>query len=77
MKKYNKDLAIIIGSITAVMTFLILLMMWTDRNIEFALSYFKGAPVEVPFWISGLATIILNVIVMMFNVVCEIARFVI
>ena len=47
---------------------------WTDRNLEFAISYFKGVPVEIPTWLSFLAALVLNAIALAFNVICEIAR---
>lgn len=51
---------------------------WTDRNLEFAISYFKGVPVEIPTWLSFLAMIVFNAIALaFFNVICEIARVVI
>lgn len=50
------------------------LSLWTDRNLEFWLSYWKGQPVEVPGWLSFLATFILNGIILLANTIGEIAR---
>ncbi len=46
---------------------------WTDRNLEFWLSYFKGEAVEVDLWLSALLCILgpANIFV---NVIAEIAK---
>lgn len=33
-----------------------LLSFWTDRNLDFWLTYFKGETVDCPFWLSFLAS---------------------
>jgi hypothetical protein len=30
--------------------------LWTDRNLDFYVSLAKGTPVDVPFWISAVAS---------------------
>ncbi len=52
-----------------------LMARWTDRNLDFWLTYFKGETVDVPLWLSWLAAIALNVITFAANVISEIARF--
>lgn len=53
------------------------LTLWTDRTLDFWLTYFKGEVVNVPFWLSFLATIILNAASLILNVLSEIIRFLI
>ncbi len=48
---------------------------WTDRNLDFWLSHFKGEQVDCPMWMSVVATIILNGIILAVNIIGEIARY--
>jgi len=50
------------------------LTFWTDRTLEFWLSYFKEAPIDVPWYLSALATLVSNGLSVPINVVSEIAR---
>ena len=50
------------------------LSFWTDRNLDFFVSYFKGSPVDVPFWLSALVTILLNGLILVANIIAEIVR---
>jgi hypothetical protein len=47
---------------------------WTDGNLEYAVSYFKGREVSIPFWISAVVSIIGSALVFAFNIVCEITK---
>jgi len=47
---------------------------WTDRTLEFWLSFFKGEAVSVPFILSGILSVVLNVIAVVINIISEIAR---
>lgn len=60
----------IIGIITYFFT------LWTDRNLDYIVSYFKGHPVDVPMWLSFLTTVALNAVTLLFNVICEILKFI-
>ena len=51
------------------------LVLWTDRNLDFWLTVQKGAPVDVPLWLSALASIFAPFAVLG-NIVGEIARLV-
>lgn len=31
--------------------------LWTDRNLDFYVTLIKGTPTDVPFWISGVASL--------------------
>jgi hypothetical protein len=55
--------------------FLLILALWTDRNIDFWLTYFKGFETNCPYWLSLIATI-LGPFPFIFNVLSELARFV-
>lgn len=47
---------------------------WTDRSLDFWLTYLKGTETNCPFWLSALVTIISNGLGLLFNVITEIAR---
>ncbi len=51
--------------------------LWTDRNLEFWLSYFKGEQVDVPMWMSVVTTIVLNAVILAGNILSELFRLVI
>ena len=57
-------------------TLCILLTLWTDRTLDFWMTYAKGAPVDVPFWLSFIMTIILNGAMMLVNILTELFRLV-
>lgn len=63
---------VILGLIFAVVP---LLGFWTDRNLDFWLSQMKGHPVNVPYWLSLVLTIVTNGLAIIANVIAEIARF--
>jgi prepilin-type N-terminal cleavage/methylation domain-containing protein len=62
--------AIVIG-------FLFIVPLWTDRTLDFWLSYFKGSQINVPYWISFLVTVILNAVILAINIISELLRLVI
>lgn len=47
---------------------------WTDRNLDFWFTYFKGMPVDIPQWLSFVATIF-GPISIAANIIMELARF--
>lgn len=47
---------------------------WTDRNLDFWFSYFKGHPIDVPYWMSFLVSVVFNVIIVGFNIIAELAK---
>jgi hypothetical protein len=49
---------------------------WTDRTLEFWLSYLKHEPIYVPYWLSLLLTIILNGAALLINIISELIRLV-
>jgi uncharacterized protein with PQ loop repeat len=52
-----------------------LLSSWTDRNLDFWFSYFKGTPVDIPMWISVIATIVFNGPGIIINLIAEILKY--
>jgi len=52
-----------------------LLSLWTDRNLEYYLSMYKGEAVDIPYAISVLITIVLNAVIFGLNVLGEILRY--
>lgn len=54
-----------------------LLSLWTDRSLEFWLSYTKGKPVDVPQWLSFVLTVVLNAVILTANIVSELIRLVV
>lgn len=50
-----------------------LLGLWTDRNLDFFLTYYKETPTDAPFLISWLASIPLP-ITLIANIICEVVR---
>lgn len=66
------------GPIIALIVITVLLIvpmsMWTDRNLDFWISYFHNSPVDVPYWFSLLVTIVFNQVVFILNIILEILR---
>jgi hypothetical protein len=57
-----------------VFNLLVALSLWTERNLEFWLSRYKGSEVDLPFWMSAVLSVVLSVIVVAANIVSEILR---
>lgn len=53
------------------------LSLWTDRSLEFWMSFIKGTPILCPGWLSFLVTLCLNAVILGLNVLSEIVRLVI
>ena len=51
------------------------LAMWTDSNLDFWFTYFKDAPVDIPFGWSYAATLLLPPIAITGNLIMSLARF--
>lgn len=47
---------------------------WTDRNLDFAVSFLRHTQTDVPFWISFLSTLFFSPLVLPFNIFMEIVR---
>ena len=49
---------------------------WTDRSMDYLLTMIKGHPVNCPYWLSFLVTVIGNGATLLFNVIMEVVRLV-
>ena len=47
---------------------------WTDNNLEFWLSYFKGIYTPVNNWLSLILTVVLNAFAVLANIISEICK---
>jgi uncharacterized membrane-anchored protein len=52
-----------------------LLALWTNSNLDFWISYFKGHAVHVPYWMAFLLTLCTNVAGIAGNLIAQIARY--
>lgn len=50
------------------------LALWTEKNLEFWLGYFKGEAVDIPFWMSWALSIVLNAFIIALNLISEIIQ---
>lgn len=53
-----------------------LMVNWTDGNLDWLVSKLSGHAVDVPTWLSAIITFVGNGVVLIFNVICEIAKLV-
>lgn len=51
------------------------LVLWTGRNLDFWISFFKHKSVHVPFWLSLLLTLFSGGTITVLNIIGEIARY--
>lgn len=52
----------------------ILNMWWTDRTLDYWLSFIKGCDVDVPFFISAIISIVCGYVMIIINIVSELIR---
>lgn len=76
-KGYTLSELLLVLLIFSIIPVLSLLSFWTDRTLDFWVSYFKGINVNVPFWISILSSIFFNVISLGVNIISEIMRLIV
>ena len=69
------ELLIVVSIVGILLIGFPLLGLWTDRNLDFWMSHFKGTAVNVPYWLSLVVTIIGNAVILAANVLGEICRF--
>lgn len=79
--KDNSDLFTTLASWTIVLTVVAIVFYisyeyinWTDKNLEYFVSYLKERPVKIPFWISAVVVFLTNVCTLFFNIICEIIK---
>lgn len=51
-----------------------LLSLWTDSNLDFWLTHIKGVETDCPFWLSALAILVLNGVIVEANLISEIVK---
>jgi hypothetical protein len=47
---------------------------WTEGSLEFWLTYLKGQPVDIPFYLAVIVSVALNGAVIPFNVITMVAK---
>jgi len=60
--------------IIAVLCLLPLYVIWTDGNLDYAVSLIKGKSVNVPMWISVIFAIVSNGVGLVFNIIVAIIK---
>lgn len=58
-----------------IVTVITLSVMWTDRSLDYVATLIKGSPVDVPMWISAIASLFAP-IGLFFNLCVEFLRLV-
>ena len=76
MKRNGNILVIFILWAVVVIGIGTILTLWTDRNLDYALTWIKGQPVNCPMWLSFIAALIGNGVTVVFNILMELARLV-
>ena len=74
MKKTVIIETLICLGVLAILCLIPVYMIWTDNNLDYVVSLIKGKPVNVPFWISALFSIVANGIGLLFNLIVEIIK---
>jgi len=78
IKMIFAGLMLVIGGIVCVLFAYSILVfpfvLWTDRTLDFWVTYLKGTTVDVPFWLSFIVTIVFNAVILLINVISEVAR---
>ena len=77
MNSDSKAKIIVFGGVSVLICSLFAAIgLWTDRNLEYFLTMWKGEAVDVPFWISFAISIVLNAVIIGFNIMAELLRLV-
>lgn len=50
---------------------------WTDSNLDFWLTYIKKSPIDIPFYLSYIVSIILNGGILAINIILSLLRYII
>lgn len=68
------ELIIVLTLLVIIPSLIVGLGLWTDRSLDFWISYVKGHEVDAPYWVSLVASIVLNGVIVGLNILSEIAR---
>lgn len=68
------ELLIVVLMVAIIPAIVVGMTIWTDRNIDYPLTLWKGHAVNCPYWLSFLATVVGNAFTLIFNVAMEIVR---
>ena len=68
------ELMIVLVLVLIVPVVIVGLCVWTDRNLDYLLTWIAGQPRNCPMWLSAIATFVLNGVILVFNIVMEILR---
>ncbi len=80
MSKYNTGSGVGMGCLVTsaflgIYCFIVyLLSFWTDRNLDFWFSYFKGREVDIPQWLSFLVSFV-SPVALAGNILMELFKF--
>lgn len=64
----------LIIAFTIYATIIAAVTMWTDRNMDYWVTYLKEEPTDVPYWVSFVVTFVLNGFILFLNTVAEVAK---
>lgn len=73
-KGFTSTEVLIVILLICALAFVPVLGIWTDRTLEFWLSYFRHETISVPYWLSLIITIIFNGIAIGINILSELFR---
>lgn len=68
------ELLLVVVLVAIVPALIWTISLWTDRNLDFWMTYFKGEAIDVPMWISVIVTIVLNGAAIAGNIIGELLR---
>lgn len=75
MKLYSQSPSGIGCGCVVAIILVLLVSLWTNSNLDFWLTYFKGHEIHIPYWLSVLLTVALNGVIFVANVIASIARY--
>ena len=70
------ELMMVLFCIVIVLGIIFGMTMWTDRSMDYLLTMIKGHPVNCPYWLSFIITVVGNGATVVFNIIMEVVRLV-
>ncbi len=74
LRSYHYDFCGCLICMFFVVLYIIGMSFWTDSNLDFWFSQIKNKPIDVPYWISLLATIFLNGVCLPGNIIASLCK---